>query len=189
MIYTFIPYAHINEHKNLGKVYNRYMELIEDEDWALFLDSDAMFTTPDYHSQIESIVNEIDSKQLKIGLLTSLTNRVGNVEQIIFPKNSSEAYNHNISFHRKIGKEIQEKDRYMLKECKDPISGVVLLISKKAWKCTEGFIDGFLGVDNQIDYAIRRVGYKTCIMCGVYVYHWYRSDWQETKGIRPTGYN
>ncbi len=189
MIHTFIPYAHKNENKNIGKVYNRYMNMIGDNDWALFLDADAMFTTPDYHSQIEIIVKEIEEKDLKIGLLTSSTNRIGNIEQIIFSKDSKEAYNHSIDFHRKIGKEIQEKERYNIQECKDPISGVVLLISKEAWKETIGFMDGFLGVDNDIDYKIRRAGYRTCIMCGVYVYHWYRSDWKEIGGFKPTGYN
>jgi len=162
--------------------------MINDDDWACFLDADAMFTTSDYHEQLETITTAIDSKNLNVGLLTAVTNRIGNVEQIVFSKDSDDAYNHDFSFHRKIGKNLQEKNRYLLKECKDPISGVVLLLPKRVWKQTEGFINGFLSVDNHIDYAIRRAGFRTCIMEGLYVYHWYRNDWKETNGLAPTGY-
>jgi hypothetical protein len=164
------------------------MEMIGDDDWALFLDADATFTTPDYYQQIETIVEIIEKKDLNIGLLTACTNRIGNAEQIVFPKNSPEAYNHDIDFHRKVGKEIQEKNRNTLIKCNDPISGVVLLLPKRVWQQTPGFVDGFLSVDNHIDYDIRKLNYDTGIMTGVYVYHWYRADWKETGGLRPTGY-
>lgn len=50
------------------------------------------------------------------------------------------------------------------------ISGVVILISKEVWKQTDGFSNGFLGVDNDIDRKIRELGYESYIMDGVYCY-------------------
>lgn len=164
------------------------MGMIGDDDWAMFLDADAMFTTHDYYKQIETIINAIDKKGINIGLLTACTNRIGNIEQIVFPKNSPEANNHDIEFHRRVGKEIQKKNGNVLKKCKDPISGVVLLLPKSVWQQTPGFMDGFLSVDNDIDYKIRSLGYHTAIMTGVYVYHWYRYDHKETGGLSPNGY-
>lgn len=162
--------------------------MIGDDDWACFLDADAMFTTPDYYHQLEEIVNGIESNGLNIGLLTACTNRIGNVEQIVFAKDSKEANNHDIEFHRKVGKAIQKKNGLHLKKCKDPISGVVLLLPKSVWSQTTGFVDGFLSVDNHIDYSVRNLGYDTAIMTGVYVYHWYRFDYKETGGLAPNGY-
>ena len=185
MIYINIPYVP-NGSKNIGAAYNQFMNLIGDDDWACFLDADAMFVTGDFYKQLEEII--IKPENENIGMYTACTNRIGNIEQIVFGKKSEEARNHDIEFHREIGKALQNTRRYDLIDCKDPISGVVMLISKKAWSKTKGFADGFLGVDNNMDYQLRNIGYRTCIMLGVYVYHWYRYNYLKVGGLKPNGY-
>ncbi|PAX60499.1 hypothetical protein [Brunnivagina elsteri] len=180
MIHTCIPYASRASDKNIGAVYNNFMNMIPDADWACFLDHDAMFTTLDWYKQLEDIVESLSVSHHDAGLLTVCTNRIGNFEQII---QGIEPQNHDIYYHRKIGKQRQIEYGNSLRECEHLISGVVILISKDVWKKTSGFADGFLGVDNDIDRKIRELGYKSYIIDGVYCYHWYRADGIPMQGM------
>ncbi len=181
MIHTYIPYAPRTANKNIGEVYNGFMAMIPEGDWACFLDHDAMFTTLDWYQQLEEIVGAIEqSNPQSVGLLTTCTNRIGNLEQIA---DSVDPLCHDIYYHRSLGKQRQLKFGNSLRECDHLISGVVILISKSIWQKTKGFIDGFLGVDNNIDQQIRSLGYKSYIMDGVYCYHWYRADGIPIQGI------
>ena len=180
MIHTYIPYAPRSMHKNIGAVYNNFMKMLPEGDWACFLDHDAMFTTLDWYQQLEEIIEGLKLSHPQAGLLTTCTNRIGNFEQRI---SGIEPQNHDIYYHRKIGKQRQIEYGNSLRECEYLISGVVILISKEIWKKTVGFTDGFWGVDRDIDQKVRDLGYKTYIMDGVYCYHWYRAD-----GIPMQGY-
>jgi len=180
MIHTYIPYAPSSIDKNIGAVYNNFMTMISDDDWACFLDHDAMFTTLDWYKQLETIIESLSNSDYSAGLLTTCTNRIGNLEQLI---PDVDAQNHDIYYHRKIGKQRQLDYGNSLRECQYLISGVVILISKEIWKKTSGFADGFLGVDNDIDRKIRALGYKSYIMDGVYCYHWYRADGIPIQGV------
>jgi GT2 family glycosyltransferase len=173
MIHTYIPYAPQSIDKNIGEVYNNFMTLIAEDDWACFLDHDAMFTTLDWYKQLEEIVENLNVSHQDAGLLTVCTNRIGNFEQLV---NGIDPQNHDIYYHRTIGKQRQTQYQTSLRACQHLISGVVILISKAVWKQTPGFANGFLGVDNDIDRKIRELGYRSYIMDGVYCYHWYRSD-------------
>lgn len=176
MIFTNIAYSSKTCRRGrrsvpcLGEAYNNFMNQIGDDDWACFLDHDAMFTTSVWYNQIERIIESRDD----IGILTSCTNRVGNVEQIVFEKNSDESYNHDITFHRKTGEGLANKYDTELIEANNGISGVLIVINKRTWKEVGGFSNGFEGVDRDIDLRSRKTGKKTFIMKGVYVYHWYR---------------
>lgn len=188
MIHTYIPYAPKELKRNLGATYNSFMAMLPDGDWACFLDHDAMFTTSDWYPQLESIVNELPETKPEAGILTACTNRIGNDEQIIFRKSSREALDHDIRFHRAIGKKRQDDFGLSLREAHNHISGVVILISKTVWAKTSGFKDGFLGVDIDIDRQIRSIGYKTYIMDGVYCYHYYRAEngREQARGYSPS---
>jgi hypothetical protein len=189
MIHTYITYAPSYVDKNIGWAYNNFMKMVPDDDWVCFLDHDAMFTTGDWYKQLEEIVSIAEkTPDNKIGLLTSLTNRIGNEEQIIFKKDSEEAKNHDMYFHRKWGRSQQKYHRTSLQKAKNLISGVVMLFPKKVWLKTNGFKDGFLGVDNDFDQQVRRAGYSTYIMKGVYTYHWYRAD-ANPDGLIGWGYS
>lgn len=183
MIHTCIPFCPPEKGKNLGFAYNSFMNLIRDDDWACFLDHDAMFTTDDWYQQLQSYTK---MENRKIGLLTAVTNRIGNQEQRFFQNDSIESLDHDFYFHRKIGRRVFLTNGLNIKEARSPVSGVLLLISKKTWRSVGGFCDGFLGVDNDIDKKVRKVGLKVYIAEGLYVYHWYRAS-QGT--LLPIGYN
>ncbi len=172
MIYGFIAYAPKDYHKDIGRVYNEYMELLpSDEDWACFLDHDAMFTTTDWYTQMEEIIAE----NPEYGLLTAITNRIGNTEQRVA---GIDYDNHDMCYHRRIGTMAQEQDRTTVTDVSKTrtISGVVMLVKKAVWKKAGGFTGGFLKVDNDFHQRVISIGEKVGIMKGVYVYHWYRFE-------------
>jgi GT2 family glycosyltransferase len=168
MIYTFIPYIPKNEEQHLGVIYNRYMELIGDDDWACIIDHDAMFTVKDWYIQLEDIIE----KNPQFGLFTCYTNRIGSPYQVIKDLEKT----HDIIYHRKIGKEIQSLYYDEVDLLKQPLSGVIILISKKTWKTVGGFDvkRKIFGVDNDIHKRCKENNIKVGIMKGVFVYHWYR---------------
>lgn len=153
---------------NLGWTYNQYMELLPNEDdWACFLDHDAMYTTHNWYNQLESIIE----KYPDYGLFTSKTNRISNGAQITYGVGK---HIHDMKFHRAKGYELQEEYFDLVTEMPRTISGVVMLTKKAVWKAAGGFKDGFLGVDSNYDGRVRAAGYKVGLMEGVFVYHWYR---------------
>lgn len=191
MIYTFIPYAPSAHDKDLGFAYNSFMELLpKDDDWACFLDHDAMFTTLSWYKQFEDIV------MLKpdAGCFTAMTNRIGNPIQVhgyewellrnsenrvkrhfeVLALNHS---NHDMMKHRLIGKKLLDEKYSDLQELgmDNPMSGVLMLVKKATWNRIR-FKSGFLGVDRTFHKDCVDNGLKVFLMTGVYVYHWYRGD-------------
>jgi GT2 family glycosyltransferase len=172
MIHTYIPYAPKEQGNNLGWAYNNFMEIIPKGDWACFLDHDATFTTRYWYYQLEEVIRRYPD----IGLFTSLTNRIGQQKQVV---GGVDRESHDIAYHRKIGSELYNKHYDTVFDFNNPsnlLSGVVILISKDTWKKVGGFIDGFLGVDNDIHSKCLSNNIKVGLMGGVYVYHWYRGD-------------
>ena len=173
MIYVNIPYCPKEKGQDLGMAYNSFMEIIGEDDWACFLDHDAMFTTNNWYHQLEDIIE----KHSDVGLFTCVMNRVGNPMQKIVGIDEN---NHDVAFHRRIGKSFQEKYytdvRVESKLNGWLVSGVLILLSKKAWKKSGGFKSGFLSVDNDIHQKCIKNNIKVGIMNGVYVYHWYTAD-------------
>jgi len=169
MIHTCIPYTPKELGNNLGWAYNNFMELLPEDDWACFLDHDATFTTRYWYYQLEDIIK----KYQDVGLYTCLTNRIGNFQQLV---KGVDKENHDIKYHRQIGKQLQENYYDDVFSITNPLSGVIILISKKTWRTVGGFIDGFLGVDNDIHKKCLSNNIKVGLMAGVYVYHWYRGD-------------
>ena len=57
-----------------------------------------------------------------------------------------------------------------------PLSGVMILISKKTWKSIGKFTENrMLGIDNDIHKKVRQNGLRVGLMKGIYLYHWYRN--------------
>ena len=169
MIYNFIAYSP-DDKKNLGNTYNDYMELLPDnEDWACFLDHDAVWTTNDWYKQLQDVICNPDYREY--GLFTVMCSKIGNSFQMV--KNSHG--NHDYSHHRKIG-EIQEQVHYgKVFEAPKPISGVVMVTQKRVWKEVGGYLNrGFLGRDTSYHGLVKKAGFKVGVIRGVYVYHWYR---------------
>lgn len=193
MIYVNIPYA-VNG--NLGEAYNQFMRILPNEDdWACFIDHDAMVTTSGWFKQISKIVEE----NPEVGAFTCRTNRVGHKHQLIRGVNID---NHHVGYHRAVGEAVAKK----FHTSTDPIgghrtheqieftnvgrvekgqdrvyydwgfSGVFILVKKSTWRQIRGFQDGFLEVDMAFSTDVHKHNIPFHIMNGVYVYHWYRAS-------------
>lgn len=174
MILYPIPYS---SDKNIGKYYNWCMSLLPNKnDFACFVDGDAMFTTHYYGHQIENIIKTHPD----CGLFTAVTNRVGTKYQCM----PGMWDNNNIDDHWIKGKELHDNH---YSECSDithgpPLSGMLILLRKKEWKKAGGFLeDKMLGIDNSIHYRVRDIGGKVKLMKGVYIMHYYRGGKIENK--------
>ena len=183
MIYTHIAFAPPGCEENIGCAYNKFMELLpNDDDWACFLDHDAIFTTPSWYKQL----NDIIGKHPKVGVFGCRTNRIARTFHLVA---NIDVYNHDMKYHRAIGKHLQQKwydDVFALEAGKTRqggFSGVLMLIRKSIWRQLGGFKNtGFLGVDDDVRYKAHDLNIPICIMNGVYVQHWYRANDTEFLG-------
>lgn len=168
---TSIVYAPKNYGKDIGRAYNEIMERT-DAEYVAFLDHDAMFTTRDWYSQICEILD----KNPNAGLLTAKTNRIW-----AHPQRHEIVKDHDILKHRIEGEKLQSEHMHnvsdfpLRKGGHGYISGVLMVVKKEAWERVK-FTSGFLGVDNNFHRDILAAGYKTLLMEGVYLYHFYRGD-------------
>lgn len=175
MIYTFIPYAPKEHNKDLAWAYNSCMKLLpNDDDWACFIDHDAMFTTPDWYHQL----NDIIKAHPEYSCFTVMTNRAYATWQI--PEHT-DSLNHEIGYHRSVGGRLQMENYSNVQDVTEPptvpFSGVMILYKKSTWKKVpfQKYADNRItGVDNLLHITLRDKGYKLGLMRGVYLYHWYR---------------
>jgi len=171
MIYYSIPY---DVNKNIGKYYNSFMSLLpSNNDWACFIDGDAIFTTSKFGTQLNDIIN----KYQNVGVFVAVTNRIGCSWQKA-PEVNADI--NDMSYHREIGN-VLYKTKYNL--CEDVtyktnyLSGVMFLIKKSVWEKIGRFKDkGILGVDNDLHIKCQNNNILVYKMEGVYVYHWYRNN-------------
>jgi len=148
---------------NYGKWLNTVMESSPCE-WVMIHDHDIYLANKDWYSIVVNNIERSDNP----GLLTCVTNRIGNGEQKI----KTDIFNHNLEYHWHIAKQQEGKP---LREPTKPISGVVMVTSKTAWGKAGGFVeDRVIGLDNRYHGDIIRAGYKVYIMDDMYVYHRYR---------------
>lgn len=156
--------------RNLGRAYNEIMGTVCPGDWVCFLDHDAMFTTRDWYRQILKAIAE----NPKAGLLTAVTNRIGNKEQIApgCPRS------HDMREHFRFGAALRDQHGAAVRDItnKHLVSGIVMCLSHETWEQMGGFADGFFGVDNDAHRAVRKTGKRVYLMPGLYAYHWYRGD-------------
>jgi len=155
--------------------YNRYME--QSEDWVCFIDSDAMFIHPKWHTILLRAIKNLGKKA---GFITCMTNRVGHLSCI--PSDCPQ--DHDIEKHTKYAIENEKKNREVYFNTKDlnPLSGHVILTHREAWEKSGRFRTankGFLGVDNNYYRDVRKAGYETYIMKDMYVYHRYTRFWKK----------
>ena len=152
--------------------------LPNNEDYACFVDGDAMFTTHFFGHQISRITEKYND----CGLFTAMTNRVGTHYQLV----PGMWENNNMAEHWQKGKELYERNYIVCINInkKPPLSGVLILLRKKEWLQVGGFLeDKMLGIDNSIHYRIRDMGGVIKLMTGVYIMHYYRNGKIEDKKI------
>ena len=155
--------------KNIGVAYNSTMRLLGGDDWCCFVDGDSMFLTPYFGRQINEYVN----RNPECGLFTCKTNRV-RADYML----AGDWMYDDVVYHRHVAHELSSDlsvtDITELAHS-SPLSGVLMLVSRKAWAQVGGFKEaGMLGVDNDMHRRMRDAGLKVYMMNGVYVYHWYR---------------
>lgn len=170
-----IPYA---LDKDLGKEYNRHMKAIRSKnDWAVFVDGDAMFT----HSFWGQIISDIITDNPEAKIFTCMTNRVGTRYQCV-PNVWEEQ---SMEKHWEIGKREFSKHGTKLSDItfENLFSGVLIAIKKSHWENIGGFTEGIgmLGVDNSIHEKTRKFGEKMYLAKGLYVLHWYRNGLAQNK--------
>lgn len=168
--HIFIAYAPKSYGMNLGRCYNEYMERIGDDDFALFIDHDAMFVSDSW----KDIISNVATKHAdEIALFISRTNRINNPYQRL---NLLEE-NHRVEDHRVFADHLHQKFSSSTTECSKlpSSSGVIIMLSKKTWK-KHKFSDGFLKVDNNIHLSHRVSNDPVYLMNGLGIYHFYRAD-------------
>lgn len=163
MILAMTPFS---PSMNLGEAYNEAMELLPEDAWAVLLDHDAMFTTRQWNHQIREAIDFLP----EAGCFTGMANRIASAWQQIGDKN-----NHDVAHNRRFGTE-RAKVRTLL-DITDTkgFGGVVIVLSKKAWRAAGGFADGMMCCDHSIFFRLRAAGRRVYLMEGLYLYHWRRA--------------
>lgn len=164
MLLCMTPY----QEGDLGAAYNDAMQRLHEGDWACFIDHDAMWTTGTWHKQLLDAI----SLHKQMGAFTCVTNRSATLWQCADAQRS----NHDVKYHREIGADLAARYWADVVDVTDesPLSGHCIIISKAMWEHVPE-LHGFLGMDNEIHYAVARAGKRVGLLKGVYVYHWYRA--------------
>lgn len=177
MLFTMMPFS---TEMNLGKAYNEAIALLPEDAWACFLDHDAIWTTREWYRQIEEAIRTVPDA----GALTACTNRIAPPWQQVGDRD-----NHDMARHRRFGA-ARLKVRTLLDVTDTKgMGGVVMVISKRAWKLAGGFVDGILCVDHHMHFALRDLGLKIWLIEGLYVYHWRRAFGDELPANTPRATN
>jgi len=177
---TIIENTPWSSEKKLTQAYNMFMERLRPGEWALFRDSDTMFSTPDY----QAIIEECVLRNPDASAFTGITNRIGCKWQLA---PNIDVTSNDMEYHRGMGKKYKEE---FGSTCKDMTkraawSGFLMVVSKDIWDKFGGLDgDGMETIDNQIHRKIRDAGGKIMQMKGVYLYHWYSNYWPEKPGRR-----
>lgn len=166
VIIAAIPYS---DERNLGAAHNEFMSLLPEDGWGCLLDHDVMFTTREWHRQLTDAVMRYPE-----GCFTAMTNRVKCPFQIV-PGVSLKT--HDMWYHREIGfnvlRDAKDKIIDVTDEPRTP-AGLIMLLSKQAWRDAGGFPDGLHLMDKRMWTALKLVGRRIYLITGLYLYHWHR---------------
>ncbi len=175
---VIVPMLPFSLERNLGAAYNAALELVPDDGWACLLDHDMMFTTRVWFGQlVDAIRCRPDA-----GAFTVVTNRIAAPWQRAAEANRD---NHDVAYHRAIGQaRLQQRTLLDITETKG-FGGVVMLLSKAAWREVGGFPDGLLCVDHAMHFGLRAAGRRIFLIEGLYVYHWRRAHGDELPADTP----
>jgi len=164
-IYYGIPYS---LERNLGAEYNRYMNLLpNDDDWMVLTDGDIMFFG-DWGHQIAEVIKKIPDA----GIITCYTNRVAKNKAQLHGVDSTD-----ILVHKVISRDLNNKFRGNYKKINQRISGFLMAINKKTWREVGKFPETpnkILDIDGLFSNKVLRANKGIYLMRGVYVLHYYR---------------
>lgn len=163
---AFVPF---DLEANLGRAYNRAMELLPENAWAVLLDHDAMPTTRQWYRQLAEVIEH----RPDVGLVTATTNRIASPWQRAA---EADRDNHDMAYHRKIGAARLERRTLLDITVTKGLGGVLMMLSRRSWERAGGFVDGMLCVDHMMHFAIARAGLRVYMLESLYVYHWRRAN-------------
>lgn len=156
--------------KKLAFAYNRAMENTQAE-WVLFLDQDLFICNPHWYAMCLHAIEQVGHNA---GWITAKCNRIGcGAQRYRSPKDPND-----ILYHIGIAKQLYKTHgNKVVLVPSGQLSGFFILTSKAAWKAAGGFKDrgkGLSKVDRNYCARIRKAGYKTYVMPGLYFYHLYK---------------
>jgi GT2 family glycosyltransferase len=165
--------------KNLGKAYNQCFEIVGEDDWVCLRDLDTMFLTPDAG---EIVFNY--AYQNHGCVLTCWTNRIHHLAKEQF----CSAMQDKEMIHQLEVADGARNDCYKITPCTGPLSGFLMLLSKKTWWQIGGFDEsiGLLGVDTDFYKRVRAAKIPVLRMDGLYIFHCYRlgKDIKDTTHLK-----
>jgi len=176
----------LQEDMSLISAYNSFMDLMPDDAWVIFRDADTLFL--DY-APFELIIKSIKENP-DVSCFSCMTNRIGQ------PRQKHNTYSgDDITKHRDIANQLRNLYGTMLEDFSEitpisTISGMVMILSKKAWNQIGGFKEyrpGYgkiLGVDTRLHMDLSESGLQTKLIKGLYVYHWYRGGTGDSSHLK-----
>lgn len=170
MLEIRIPFD--SDRNHLGRAYNEAMTTVSD--WVLFIDHDVFLVNPNWH---KICLKAIEKFGHTAGWLSCRTNRIACPHQLWY----NEAEGDDLKKHLEIAFERAESQKGIYTDVTDLgfLSGFFILTHKEAWQKSGGFVEGFLGVDNNYHISLKNAGYKILVMEELYCYHRYGRYWQE----------
>lgn len=176
-IVTMMPFSPV---MNLGAAYNESMALLGPEDWACFLDHDAIWTTRKWYGQLLETAQALPG----CGMVTAVQSRGWQAWQV-----GPEPDSHDMARHRVLGLRMAETRTLLDVTRSSGIAGVVMLISKRSWERAGGFVDGMYCVDHAMHFRLAALGLPVYVHQGLYVYHWRRANGDAPPADAPTAPN
>lgn len=172
MVYYFTPFYE----KNLGLAYNKYCELVpNDDDWITLMDGDVMQLNMNWGQIWEKILNQSQDA----GIVTCLANRTFCKAQLA-PKMFTVQ---DILVHRLMAKRLFNMNGYSVHILNQKITGFFFSFKKSTWKKVGKFIDGVLAIDYDFSQKVLDIGMDIRVATGFYVFHYYRFLEDREKGI------
>ena len=159
--------------RKLAEAYNRAMEATTAE-WVLFLDQDVTILNPHWY---EMCLHAIRTLGTQAGWITAVCNRIGSKVQKAYLEEDT---NDIIQHIKKAEAVYRCHGRSVIKIKRGNFSGFFILTNKKAWEACGKFQDVGLGMSGiDVDYCkrLRRTGYDTYLMPGLYFFHLWKRKW------------
>lgn len=146
----------------LGEDYNRVMEETK-HDWVLFLDHDVFLCNPHWYHLCQFSIQS----QPKAGMFSCWTNNLGDTPQ----RHPDAPVTHCLIEHKKFARVIWDQYQYSLTGI-GKCSGMLMLISKKAWGAVGCFpAQGLFKEDWTFTKRLVKGGFQVFRIDGLYVYH------------------
>lgn len=171
--------------RNIGREYNRLIDLMPAGSWIGITDHDAMFLRPDSKKQISDIVAKHGDKYDVFGVIT---NRLFGPHQRyggVFSDNPD------INYHLRVANRCHNLEYGRVVRTTINIAGLCMVFNKDTWERVGGFNENSMFLDKQFTDAVMATGGRLGIMKGVYVFHLYRwgqkEPWRYVEHLRPDG--